>query len=644
MQERKRPRRVALLEGVGAGLALALADALATGVQRTPWRMLALVLGFGLVVGTAAGLAGSLARRRGVALALVVAAGGLLDVLSLASKELPGNATALGIAAPLACLACLPCLFLRAEQRGAPVSFVLLAAVPGGSLLVGLLGASVLTLSAAALLPLVVGAALLTPLFAKSPLPRIVAALAAGVLLALPVLSRDSEEPRRDRNLAAPDAPAEDAPDVLLVIVDTLRADAVPTDGDTLYARMAREGVRFDQCISTAPWTLPSVASILTSQLPSQHGATRTGRPLPLDVTTLAEVFAGAGYRTAAFTGGAFLSPAFRLDQGFERFDARAELGFRPFVLHVPLAWRVAKNRYVPLRPLVRWMREYPGVSGVREAATAWYAERDRGRPAFLLVHTYEAHDYYLYHPAVDDSFLDEIGSPGARFAERLSVHPGELLDARQEDLDWFEQVYSRRIAHVGRELGALVETIERNGERDLVVALVSDHGEGWDAGRRRVHHGGRLHDDLLRVPLFVLAPGRVPAGAVREEQVSTLDVMPMLLDLAGIPAPAGLAGTSPFSTEDGAPPRVAWSEERASGADLYSLRSDGWKMVRDGAGPELGFDLAADPLEDFPRDDAPAPLPELLRSFVELFPARAVDDTELDQATRAHLEAIGYL
>src|SRR5206468_9303321 len=113
---------------------------------------------------------------------------------------------------------------------------------------------------------------------------------------------------------------------------------------------------------------------------------------------------------------------------------------------------RLAKNRYFPLRWLVRWVDEYRGFDGVVAAAREWgerrVAARDP-RPFFLLLHTYQVHDYYLYDPPVDDGELERGPELSARFAGRLSVHPSELLTASQDDLDAFRRIYEGRIRAV---------------------------------------------------------------------------------------------------------------------------------------------------------------------------------------------------
>ncbi len=641
-----------MLEGIGAGVAFGVAEMLATGAHRVPPRVLVLVLGFGIVVGLGAGIFGALAARvvrwRGVSLALVVACAAGLNGLSLVSREIPGEARATSAVIVGVCAVLAGALCIGAKRRSLGAAFLLCASASLASLAAWFLPSEPRAIVLASTLPLALALLLRVIPLARGHGASVMLALATAVLLALPVCVNDPASGRPDLAPAG-STPSAAAPDVVLIVIDTLRTDALDARvraGDGLFARLATEGVRFENCISAAPWTLPSVASLLTSLLPSQHGAVASSRALPTDVETLAEAFAAGGYSTAAFTGGAFVSPAFRIDQGFEHFDATPELGFRPLRVHVPLAWRFAKNRYATQRWLVRWIDEFPGVSGLRRAAEAWYAERDRSRPAFLLVHTYEVHDYYLYHAGVDER-ADAFGADNAddRFAHRLSVHPAELQHATQPELDRFHSIYAARLEHVEHELDALLSSMDRLGERERVVVVVSDHGEGFDASRGRIHHGGRLHDDLLRVPLLVSAPGSFQNAHVVTDQVRTIDVMPTLLELAGLPATAQGTGESLVPRMRGVegPALNAWSEEHASGLELLSLRTLTWKLVRDRAG-ERAFHLAEDPLEMDGYASAPGPLLDALRTFTERVPKRTADDAALDRSTQEQLRNLGYV
>ena len=656
-----RPPALPWTEGLAAGLGLGLCDWLATGVTRTPFGVVVVILIGGLAGGLLAGGIAAVVPRRGPALGLVVFGGTGLYAFSTFSKHVAaglGGGRSLVFAGVLLVFCVLAGLqaarrFGRPAPGNAAWAALVLAAIPGASLLWWQLPWHPVVLCLTAALPIAVGI-----LWSLVPLrPRAAAACLAlaAVALSLPATVFAPHPPPHRPPPPATAHAAAYAPDIVLFLVDTLRQDHVfdagKADPTGIFGRLAREGVRFDQAIASAPWTLPSVASLLTSQPPSRHGAVSQRRALPPEVDTLAEVLHAAGYETAAFTGGAFVSPAYGLDQGFEIFAHEAEYDFPPFHGHVPFAWRLVKNRYMPLRFVLRFVHEYGGVPALAEEVEEWLVRRDSSRPFFLLVHTYEVHDYYLYHPAPDDPLLSERGGPPAVVGDRLSVHPDELQTASPEQLAWYHDVYRRRIEFVRDELDTLLTRIEAVAGRDnLATLLTSDHGEGFDAVRHRVHHGGRLHDDLLHVPLVLRAPGRLPSGRRVETQVSGVDLMPTILALAGLPIPEGLAGRSllPLITGEESEPHEAWSEQDLGGARLLSLRLPPWKLVSDPGRPApVFFRLDTDPLEDHALTE---PLPEALRLRFEEglprlapLPGAAATDRDVGGSIRDQLGRIGY-
>lgn len=635
-----------LVEGALGGLAFGLCDLAATGVLRAPTSLALLVLASSLVGGLACGALAALVRGpRGTALALVVGGSFALEGLAFASHDLSGATrvaflVGLALAAPAAAL-----LARRALVRSpwAPSVLLLCSALPSVELVRRALDTPWAPFASLALPP---AAALVVAALSR----RAVSAVALAALALLLFTAKGPTTPRVQEPPPGRPAVAAAAPSVCLIVVDTLRADEARGSGDpatSILERLSAGGVRFEQAIASAPWTLPSTASLLTALHPTQHGALDVDRPLARDVTTLAERFAAAGYDTAAFTGGGFVAAAFGLDQGFATFDSDAEYRFRPSRGHVPLLWHVLRNRWLPQRWLLDRVDAFGGVRELRGRVQRWLEARDATRPYFLLVHTYEVHDYYVYDALVDGPLRDARESPLGR---RLAVRPTQLIELEQADLDWFRTVYRARIEHVDRELAALLDALEAKEARPLVVALTADHGEGFDPALRRVHHGGRLHDDLLRVPLLLRAPG-LPAGRLVEEQVRTLDLGPTLLALAGV----GGASEPPDEAQPGRSllpalggrepwPSPAWGEERG---DLRSLRTERWKVL--GVGPTLHVhDLQADPLElpqrALPEAACPPELLERWHDFETRWPPRIVPGQALDEDTRAELRALGYV
>ena len=651
------PVRTLLFEGLFAGLVLGLADLLATGPWRVPASLSFLVLASALAGGVAAGTLSIPVGRSGWPAALSLAGSVGLAGASVVTKELDGQAGLLAGVLFLSILSGVLAIRVARKKNGPGAVLVALICVPAGSLLASCTDYGGIWIAVGLALP----AATLVALAGRGALVQVGAGLGLAALLPLPVLWLDPT-PRQHVEGSPPETVAQaEKPDVVLVVIDTLRADAVdwtPLNPSTPgLAALAQTGVRFDSAIASAPWTLPAMASLFTGLLPSQHGAVDRLHALPDDAVTLAEQFRAAGYQTAAFTGGAFLDPGYGLAQGFEHFDPRSEYWFRPLRIHVPLIWRVVKNRFFPLRAVLRYVEEFGGLAATRERLARWQEREADGRPLFLLLHTYAVHDYYLYHPDPDDSVRARLGDPPGAIGERLSVHPEQLFTLDGGSLAWFEAIYRARIQQADRQLQAILGDIRAlRSQRARLIVVTADHGEGFDAATGRVHHGGRLHDDLLRIPLVMTWEGHPEStatsqgptlrpGRVVHEQVRQVDLAPTLLELAGIgPLPDG-AGTSllaPLRGADPFPP-AAWAEEHLAGPRWLALRTPHWKLM-DGPAGEQRFDLTEDPgeLEPLPFPGLPE-LEELWSNFDRNYPARTRSRANIDPTLRDQLEHIGY-
>ncbi|MFQ5744172.1 MAG: sulfatase-like hydrolase/transferase, partial [Acidobacteriota bacterium] len=340
---------------------------------------------------------------------------------------------------------------------------------------------------------------------------------------------------------------------VLLVTIDTLRADHLGAYGDAgaetpTLDRLAAEGIRFDQAISPVPLTLPSHTSIMTSLNPPEHGVRDNGAaPLPAGVPTLASVLSRAGYASGAFVGAYVLHSRWGLNAGFETYDDR-------FDYDDPLAAPGQVERR---------------GAAVVAAALDWL-HGDPGSPFFAWVHLYDPHAPY----AAPEPY-------GSRLAERP---------------------YDGEIAYADALVGQLLEALRVSGElKRTLVVVTSDHGEGLgDHGEPG--HGLFLYDATQRVPLLMRLPDRRAAGRVVEEQVRLIDIAPTILELLELPPEPGFHGGSlvPFF-RGSAPSRPAYAETifprtHFGWQELYALRDEGHKYIL-APRPEL-YDLSVDPGE----------------------------------------------
>ena len=291
-----------------------------------------------------------------------------------------------------------------------------------------------------------------------------------------------------------------EARSVLLVTLDTTRADALGAYGRTPSVtphldRLAAEGVVFERAYTVAPLTQPAHASMLTGLVPPRHGVRDNGlMALPDEALTLAEAAREAGLATAAFLGSAVLEEGFGLDQGFEtylpparRFYGDGEPGYAE-------------------RP----------AAAVAELARAWLLERAPGTPFFLWAHLWDPHAPH---------------------------EPSEALLTRAGGDPYLAEVAACDLA-----LGRLLSALEERGEAEsTLVIVVADHGEAFGE-HGEVSHGPYVWNTTLHVPLLVRRPGGADAGERVDELASVADVAPTALAALGLEVPAGLDGLDLFS------------------------------------------------------------------------------------------------
>jgi arylsulfatase A-like enzyme len=441
-------------------------------------------------------------------------------------------------------------------------------------------------------------------------------------------------------------------PNVVLIVVDSLRADALGCDGgdpgvSPAIDRLAAEGVCFERAVAPASWNLPSVSSLVTSSQPWVHGqgAPATGAA---EIATLAETFAEAGYRTAAFTEMAW--PLLR--RGFGTFQNTA---FKD-IYGAPDSNSAARTL---------------------EAALEW-AREDDSEPFFLLVHTYEVHSYFLGKPRHHERARAEAPAYQGPFREwavrDLSLPAGPqvieaLLEATEDDLAYVRGLYQGGVAEADAAVAAFVTGLEEAGlDGRTILALTSSNGEGFRPDLKRVHHGGRLHHDVLHVPLMLRWPGHLEP-AVEGSLVGTLDVAPTLLKLAGLPEQPLFSGRVLVATENGLLPsfrgprfrvarlpkrelvaqeaafRVSPSGQReAATSTQLALYSDWVILIDRGDGAEL-YDLKDDPGQERDLSADYADGVERLQKKVRQIAARTGSGiTASDAEQLEQLRSLGYV
>ena len=325
---------------------------------------------------------------------------------------------------------------------------------------------------------------------------------------------------------SAPRAATGDLPPVVLLTVDTLRADRVLGSGaarvptPTIDA-LAADALVFSSARAAAPWTKPSLATLLTGVSPLVHGMTNRRAQLPIELETLAERLRAAGYSTAGIGLNAHLERAFRFDQGFDdyAFPARHAHGVS---LGAKLLERLVPGRYPEV---------FPTTTAIADVALDWL-DAHGDEPFFLWVHVLDPH--WPYEPPAE--WLEDPTREPRRWGEPSMVTNVQAGNTKPgaEEKQRVEELYAGEIRYVDSELARIVGALKQRGiyERAL-VAFASDHGEEfWEHGR--YEHGHTLYDEVLRVPLFVKPPGETPARTVAAD-VSTEALVPTVLELLGI-------------------------------------------------------------------------------------------------------------
>jgi choline-sulfatase len=415
-------------------------------------------------------------------------------------------------------------------------------------------------------------------------------------------------------------------PSVVVIVVDTLRADALESHGAAAGSApalqaLARRGTVFANALAAAPWTGPAVAALLTGRYPDEVGVRNLRDALPASVPTLAQRFQRAGYATAAVVSNALAGPTYGHGKGYDFVHA---------------------ERY----------KEGPGepptfrADEVVDAALPWLEERlaEPERPFFLYLHTCDPHEPYLPIEPFRARFAGDVEALDDAWVLSQSYVQERLERSKLEAL---RALYRGEVAAADAALARLLARLPEG----TLVAVTSDHGEEF-LEHDALLHGHTLFQELLHVPWTLVGPG-VPVA--RElAPVSQVDLAPTLLELAGVQFdPREFSGRSLAPLLRGAD---AAAGERALHAVLedgqrrtLAVRRGRWKLIHGvSRGTTRLFDLERDPHE---RTDLSADHPELVRELLALVlertdaivPIEVDEDPELAAQREAELRAIGY-
>ena len=421
------------------------------------------------------------------------------------------------------------------------------------------------------------------------------------------------------------------ARNVIMISIDTLRADRLGTYGNSAPTSpsldaAAAQGVVFDKAITAAPWTLPSHASMVTGRYPSGHGLRTLELRMNQGIPTLGTVLRDRGFDTGAFVNVLFLGGG----SGFPR-------GFDDFLITPSKPSRAGAAKEV--------------VSHIK----TWLSE-PREKPVFLFAHFFDPHSGYQSLPQYEAMF---VGDEPNRFdgSTRQIIHAstGKIPPVEAHEADHLRLLYDAGIRQLDDELGIFFAWLQNGGWlKDTLVVVTSDHGEEF-LDHARLLHGETHYDEVMQVPLIMFGAG-VPRGVRIATPVSIVDIVPTVL---------GVLNEEPIEGIDGHDLRALWDAPQSEQARFFEQRAilsetgpemeDNLRSVRKGR-HKLIVNVASDEQELFDLIDDPGETrniapdhPELVAVLVkelESLTGRGLGTERappMSQELRDRLQALGY-
>lgn len=410
-------------------------------------------------------------------------------------------------------------------------------------------------------------------------------------------------------------------PNVILISIDALRADHVGSSGypeNTTPAldALAREGVRFENHIADASWTLPSHAALLTSRYPHNLGVETRYQKIPISANTLAEILKNRGYKTKGIISFTFVETLFHFNQGFDDYDISNSFYLGEY-----------RDKF------------YKSSGDLTDKAIEWVEENKNDR-FFIFLHYFDVHEPYNPQAPYDKMFNSSNDS-------QMNLYDGEIR---------FTDSHIARLVAKVKELGLKENTL---------IIITADHGDAF-MEHGYVGHERTLYEEVVRVPLMVSLPGVFPAGALVMGQTQSVDIGASILDVLGFPTPQYFDGRTLVPVilgETGAEGReYAFTRVISHWYDKEMVRTPKYKLIHtfEPLNPLVDnttrvhswelYDLQEDPLEkNNLYDELPVEAEKLKDVLYEHYrnygeDGRGGGSVLFDEKTRKRLESLGYL
>jgi arylsulfatase A-like enzyme len=490
--------------------------------------------------------------------------------------------------------------------------------------------------------------------------------LLAGIFLICAIVTIADAYIDRKANLP-PYASASKQPNILLIVVDTLRPDFISSYGfphliTPNIDALANEGVVYENAISTSPWTTPSHASLFTGQYPSRNGV--DGRNILLDPAskTLAAELSRSGFQTAGFINNVYIRRQTGLGRGFQQYE---EFWGRNECSSIMLLVEFLREKFNP--------REDTGAMETRNAMNDWLHHDWTGKhPFFLFVHLMEPHAPY----GTPDSKVHKFLPPGVtpQQAAKVNQDPEIFISGQLKmtprDFEILTALYQNDINYVDSVIGGIIQDLRhRNLLENTLVIFTSDHGEHFgDHGL--MSHELSLYDVLVHVPLIIRFPNRQHSGTRIKEPVQTIDIFPSILHFLKSESKLDLQGFNllPDSFERKNHPYVFAEYNNLRAADkmerrfpnvppsplwrkkvLKSVQSADWKFIWATDGTRELYSIQNDPYEKInlaqSNPEEVKKMEAVLGKWSTSFkPSSFYKNEEISREALEELRALGYV
>ena len=416
-------------------------------------------------------------------------------------------------------------------------------------------------------------------------------------------------------------------PNIVFIIIDTLRADHTHMgEGESretpaLKKLFENDSAFFGSSYSNAPWTLPSISSMITSKYPSEIGVIKRNSKIDEKFITLAEVLKKNGYGTHGVITHIFLKKKYGLGQGFDTYLEKIDS---------------SDNNLLSITS--------PEVTS--EAIKI--IEANREKPFFMFLHYFDPHYRYIDHEG-------KSTYSGPFLPEEDESKKAEIIRKNQfssNDLDYFRECYRSEIRFTDKHIEIVIEKLKQQGLYDnTIIVIVSDHGEEFGE-RGTLGHGQSLFNEQTLIPFILKLPENYKKKITIRPQFSNIDISPTILDVAGISIPESFRGTSILNVKGSETVFMEVNEKKYD--TLYNqcaIVHKGWKLIKDFETNKFGlYDLEGDKPEKENRFEADKKvffrMYKILKRYIRLIEdsKHTSQETKLTAEEQKKLETLGYI